>query len=230
MNHTTTELEAVQRVDADLVDDSAQFFAPMAKLCSRCKRESPLSQFGNNSRSRDGLKYACYSCTNAASDKYRAENPLKEKAKKAKFREAHSIEIKAYNDKYMAENKKKCDDMKAAWRSANPEKAKEATRFWQSKNKSALRINNQNRRARKIANGGKLSRNIASVLFALQRGKCVSCRVILSKSGYHLDHVTALANGGSHDDKNMQLLCPHCNMSKHAKDPVDFMQSRGFLL
>jgi hypothetical protein len=29
---------------------------------------------------------------------------------------------------------------------------------------------------------------------------------------------------------NVQLLCPPCNLKKHAKDPIQFMQERGFLL
>jgi hypothetical protein len=33
-----------------------------------------------------------------------------------------------------------------------------------------------------------------------------------------------------HTDFNVQLLCATCNLNKNAKDPIDFMQSRGFLL
>lgn len=47
---------------------------------------------------------------------------------------------------------------------------------------------------------------------------------------YHLDHVMPLALGGSNTDDNMQLLRDRCNLQKHAKHPVDFMQERGFLL
>jgi len=36
--------------------------------------------------------------------------------------------------------------------------------------------------------------------------------------------------GGSNTDDNMQLLRKLCNLQKHAKHPVDFMQERGFLL
>lgn len=36
--------------------------------------------------------------------------------------------------------------------------------------------------------------------------------------------------GGANDKSNIQLLCPHCNLSKGAKHPVDFMQERGMLL
>ena len=62
-----------------------------------------------------------------------------------------------------------------------------------------------------------------------QRGKCLVCRKDI-RIGYHLDHVIPLAKGGPSTLSNLQLLCPHCNVTKHAKDPVDFMQERGFLL
>jgi 5-methylcytosine-specific restriction endonuclease McrA len=47
---------------------------------------------------------------------------------------------------------------------------------------------------------------------------------------YHIDHIMPLALGGSNTDDNIQLLRQRCNNQKCAKHPVDFMQSRGFLL
>jgi len=62
-----------------------------------------------------------------------------------------------------------------------------------------------------------------------QKGKCVYCKTIL-KNGYHVDHIIPLAKGGDNTKFNIQLLCPHCNLSKGAKDPVKFAQSIGMLL
>jgi 5-methylcytosine-specific restriction endonuclease McrA len=47
---------------------------------------------------------------------------------------------------------------------------------------------------------------------------------------YHLDHIVPLAIGGTNTDDNIQLLRQKCNQQKSAKHPIDFMQSRGFLL
>jgi 5-methylcytosine-specific restriction endonuclease McrA len=47
---------------------------------------------------------------------------------------------------------------------------------------------------------------------------------------YHLDHITPITLGGSNTDDNMQLLRQRCNNQKYNKHPIDFMQSRGFLL
>jgi len=35
---------------------------------------------------------------------------------------------------------------------------------------------------------------------------------------------------GHNDRKNLQITCEACNLSKGAKDPVDFMRERGMLL
>lgn len=76
---------------------------------------------------------------------------------------------------------------------------------------------------------GSLPKGTVGRLMRSQRGLCPVCRADL-KNGYHLDHVVPLAKGGKHRSDNVQLLCPTCNIQKSAKDPVEFMQSRGFLL
>jgi len=94
-------------------------------------------------------------------------------------------------------------------------------------------IAHKNRRARERNAKGQLSRGIRKALYAAQRGCCPVCKDALAMDGAqkcHIDHVVPLAAGGTHTDDNVQLLCPGCNVSKGAKDPIEFMQSRGFLL
>jgi 5-methylcytosine-specific restriction endonuclease McrA len=86
-----------------------------------------------------------------------------------------------------------------------------------------------NRKARERANGGILSVGLAEKLFELQKGKCACCGQPLGEK-YHMDHILPIVLGGPNEDWNIQLLRQRCNQQKHAKHPVDFMQSRGFLL
>ena len=153
------------------------------------------------------------------------ENTDSHKAKVAAYRSENLGKINAYR----LVNAKKIRARESAYRAANPEKRRSSWAAWEKANPEARRIISQNRRSRKRSAGGKLSRGLSVRLFSLQKGKCPCCNQPLG-GDYHLDHITPLALGGSNTDDNIQLLRAICNQQKHAKHPVDFMQSRGFLL
>jgi hypothetical protein len=44
--------------------------------------------------------------------------------------------------------------------------------------------------------------------------RCALCTADLRKTGYHIDHILAFARGGKTVLKNLQPLCPPCNLSK----------------
>ena len=131
---------------------------------------------------------------------------------------------------WIAANKERVAKNKKEWGKKNMDRKRRASAKWAKGHPEQVRINSSNRNAiKKHARTGRLSNNLAKKLFELQRGKCACCHIGI-EGGYHLDHNMPLALGGAHEDKNIQLLCPSCNLSKHAKHPIDFMQSRGFLL
>lgn len=66
-------------------------------------------------------------------------------------------------------------------------------------------------------------------IYALQREKCAICRRNL-RHKFHIDHIIPVSRKGSNRRSNLQLLCASCNLSKWAKDPIDFMRSLGRLL
>ena len=97
------------------------------------------------------------------------------------------------------------------YRIKNPERYKE----WTQKRKSGYT--------------GRLPRGTITKIAELQKWKCAVCGVCL-KNGYHIDHIYPLSKGGKHEPYNLQLLCKQCNLTKSAKDPIEFMQSKGFLI
>ena len=117
----------------------------------------------------------------------------------------------------------------AAWAAANPEKVKESKKAWDLRNPESRRIRDHLRRARKNTSTGRLTVGIVKKLFQLQKGKCPCCKKPLGTK-FHMDHIIALSRGGANTDENIQLMRATCNIKKGAKNPVDFMQSRGFLL
>lgn len=62
----------------------------------------------------------------------------------------------------------------------------------------------------------------------MQKWKCAICKEKLVK--YDIDHIQPVSKGGTNEKHNLQLLCQRCNRTKQAKDPIEFMQSKGFLL
>lgn len=177
----------------------------------------------------------------ASQARYREKHREKINAKTRQWKRENKERCAATNALYRLQNKEKCreyairyhkenPEKRAAWQAANPEKRKAARSKWSAANPEACRIYIQNRRSRKLKSGGNLSKGLAAKLFELQRGKCAcGCKQQLG-DGYHMDHIIPLALGGSNTDDNIQLLRAECNQKKGAKHPVDFMQSRGFLL
>lgn len=164
-----------------------------------------------------------------------------------KWRLANPEKVKANNAKYRNDPIRKAEAVKRAseWRLKNLERSKawykdyyEKTREiqisksvdWQKKNPEKVSIRNANYKARKKFNGGKLSIGIVDSLMGLQMGKCACCKIKITKENRHLDHIVSLKEGGANVDSNVQLLCASCNCSKRAKNPIEFMQSRGYLL
>jgi 5-methylcytosine-specific restriction endonuclease McrA len=108
-------------------------------------------------------------------------------------------------------------------------KAIERTRQWGERNLEARRAFVRNRRARiKQADGHHTGKDIVALRMR-QGNRCAVCQTSL-RGGYHADHITPLSRGGTNYPRNIQLLCPTCNLEKHARDPVAFMQMRGFLI
>lgn len=197
----------------------------MVKICSKCKESKPITEFSKHSCSRDGLESSCKKC----GKDYRIKNAIAIKTYSANYRAKNTEKIAAIQNKYRSENPEKIKIANEKHRNANKDKTAARSAAWEKANPEARRINKLNRRAKERAAGGKLSKDIAKRLFKLQRGKCPCCKKSLGDN-YHRDHKMPLALGGANEDWNIQLLCPSCNLSKQAKHPIEFMQSRGFLI
>ncbi|MFZ2586687.1 MAG: HNH endonuclease, partial [Alphaproteobacteria bacterium] len=177
----------------------------------------------------------------------------------AKYRAENKEKIKAASAAYYEKNKEKLRSASLAWAAANPErtkeirnksrvknidatkrrerkyreenldKLKERFRSWAQRNRAQRNLTQRLRKARNRANGGKLSKDLVTRLLKLQKGKCACCWKPLGND-YHLDHIMPIALGGENEDWNIQLLRAECNIRKKAQHPIEYMQSKGFLL
>lgn len=200
--------------------------AQRAKNCQRWRDRHPgrANELARKYYARDSGKIL------ARSREYRLASPEKYRARFNEWASKNKAHLKAYRSaRYQANRESDLANSKI-WKAAHPDQIRERGRQWRKENPLLVKIHKNNRRARIMGNGGRLTNGLAQRLIALQRGKCACCKTNLRKAGFHLDHIEPLAKGGRNDDKNIQLLCPHCNRSKHDKLPHEFMQSRGYLL
>lgn len=169
------------------------------------------------------------------------EKIARKRAANAAYREKNRETLRKKQLAYLEKNRTSENARSAEYRAKNPnwfkeyyeknkDEMRERSRIYMKNNPEKVRIRCANRRAMKKANGGKLSAGITEKLLEMQKRRCAVCRSSFEKRKFHLDHIVPLSKGGAHEDSNIQLLCPTCNISKGNKNPVDYMQSKGYLL
>jgi 5-methylcytosine-specific restriction endonuclease McrA len=204
------------------------------RTCTMCSLQKSLdSYYIIKSGRREGKHYSiCKSCWTQKGKKWQENNREKSLAYTKKWRSANIEQARENSRRHSQENRATYSERHKAWRLENPERHRELFTQWVAANperyKAALKARGQRYRARKLAAAGEFTSQQIKDLHALQRGKCPVCKGDLGK--FHIDHVIALSRGGSNDIGNIQLLCKPCNLKKHAKDPIQFMQEQGFLL
>jgi 5-methylcytosine-specific restriction endonuclease McrA len=178
------------------------------------------------------------------------KNKDKVATSRAKFKASESGQkwMRDYFARWYRENRERLKPIRRAWYLANKEEHnarsmasyyantevwREYQKRWARENREKMRlytsVSDAKRRAAKLNSSGQFTARDIELLFQMQRGRCAVCRASI-KDGFHRDHIDPLSNGGSNDKHNIQLLCPPCNQHKHAKDPIAFMQARGYLL
>lgn len=162
-----------------------------------------------------------------SSKAWKLANPEKVKEQKAKWHQKNKERRNAASSlKPITEQKRKTN---SAWNLLNKEHKKLYNAEYEKLHPESANIRKMKRRARIKKSSGSISIGLKKKLLILQKGKCACCGQNLGEN-YHLDHIVPLSLGGLNVDGNMQLLTARCNLQKGPKHPVDFMQSRGFLL
>lgn len=139
----------------------------------------------------------------------------------------HKEKISEYRKLWAVGYSDKRSEINKLWYENNKERLRDARKSWRLNNKDKTRVYTSNYRSLKI-NAGKHSKEDIDYLLMVQKNKCVLCKNNLKK--YHVDHIFPLSKGGSNTKENLQILCPKCNREKSDKDPIKFMQQKGYLL
>jgi len=225
----------------------------VSKTCKICGKEKIISDFPKNKICKGGYTNQCKECCASRINKekkaeydknFKAANKEKILSSQKDYREKHKERRSELNKSWYEDHKEQRHDYNKVWRENNKALHRSLSNSWREKNKEHYDIcqknwrlahpdiaalHRRNRKSRKIGAVGAHTVSDIHNLLNLQRNKCAVCNILLEK-GYHIDHIVSLANGGSNDKYNLQILCAPCNLSKHAKDPIKFMQSKGNLL
>ncbi len=229
------------------------------KRCTRCNVDKSRAEFHKYAHSKDGLCFHCKECDYIAKKAYRVANPGKERAStnawrlknlekalatEKAWRVANSEKQKQHAKAWRLANIEKDKENKKTWRAENPDMAKAiaenwymmnrehvlaTSKTWSDSNRDKKRVHGHCRRARNHNAHGTHTASQITALLTLQRFRCVYCKGDIKKK-YHIDHIIALAKGGSNDIKNIQLLCPSCNLKKGTADPITFAKLNGLLI
>lgn len=227
------------------------------KVCVACGIEKINSEFAIKSGIRRYSK--CQDCQlkilkekseriAAKAREYVPDSPEKIAAYRREYYKANAEKLADRAREYNRENAGRITERAREYRKANAERIADWMREYQKNNaeKIAARVSKYNKlhpekqaaitrnyRARKrSAVGTHTAVDIARILDK-QKGLCANCHTKLFEYGkhkYHVDHIMPLARGGSNWPSNLQCLCPTCNLSKNAKDPIEWAQQNGRLL
>lgn len=222
------------------------------KTCSSCHEVLPLASFNRDKSKRDGLCSKCRECSKKRSLAWYSENKSTAITRAVEWNATNKdrrreitkrwdrlhadqrrewwleyvrnnpMKVKAKNDKWRKLNKVRDKLNKTSWAKVNPDKVKQARDEWRTRNPHRWMVDTHARRAR---TRGRFTQRRVLQLKHDQGGKCVYCPSPLDK--FHIDHIMPLALGGSNTDDNIQLLCPRCNLRKHAKHPDVFAKEIG---
>ena len=179
------------------------------RLCSRCRTEKPLAEFGPWKRHAHGLNCYCRDCVRLLNAEYysRHKEKMQQRRRDNYRRDIHRE--RAYNDKYDKENVEK----RRAHRRAVAEKLKENSRRWSKAHAPECRARGQARRARE-----KHAIPSWANLAEIQR-RFDWAHMLTEEFGipFEVDHVIPLQGKtvcGLHCETNLQVITRRMNREK----------------
>ena len=160
----------------------------------------------------------------ARSKHFAVQNP--DKVRKYKSKHAASLKAKERRAKWVAQNRESIRLYLAQYNRDNADRLKEQKRAYQKSNPDVCRTSNRNRRARVVSAEGSHTTKDVRLINKRQGFRCVYCGTATFEE-YHVDHIVALARGGSNYPDNLQITCPRCNRRKHTASHAAFLERMG---
>lgn len=154
---------------------------------------------------------------------WRNNNPEKDKGYKKKYVKEHPEKKKAWNNTYRSKNKDKVNEQSRDWGIEHPEQKRENSRRWAKENPERVKVNYNNKRARKKNAQGIHTVKEWKSLCEVTKGYCPNpynydkCLGFVGIDKLTEDHKIPLIKGGSNYISNIQPLCKNCNSWKQGR-------------
>lgn len=115
----------------------------MKKVCSKCKEEKDVGEFGVCNRNRDGLKYRCRKCRSKDKKEYYNNNREKIAEQGKEYNKKNKEVNKKYYEKYYKNNKEKIAEVSKKWWIKNRDKNLIKQKEYRKNNKDIVKASNK---------------------------------------------------------------------------------------
>lgn len=151
-------------------------------------------------------------------------DPQKAQVANRKWYEANRDKAVQTAKQYRQKNYNEVLRRNRQYRKDRPDKAREMVERYREKHPEVRKTAGQNRSARKRGATGTHTTADIKAIWDRQGERCAVPDCIHpiaaeGKSRYHVDHIMPLILGGSNGPSNLQILCRHHNVTKHALHP-----------
>jgi 5-methylcytosine-specific restriction endonuclease McrA len=181
--------------------------------CSLCRAEKKQRARTYNILHRD--ERAAYR------DKWFSEHPDAHREYRRRERVKNHARYVSYRRDYFQAHKDRIQEQHRAYRESNQDKVRAYFRKYREDHPEKMSALNRARKARDRGAPGVHTEQDVLAQHKRQHGRCFWCNCKVGDS-YHVDHVIPLKLGGSNGPENLVIACPFCNLSKHARHPMDF--------
>jgi len=195
------------------------------KKCTKCKETKPFNCFNKQKDGKYGYRPTCKKCFR----NYIESNKEKISHQQKIYRQINKITISLKEKEYRQLNQESILNNRKRYYEENKEIIL-ANRGEYKKTQKGKVVNKNSCHKRRTAaiNGNVTSKQ----LLELQENAkvCYWCNTLLKNKTVHIDHYIPVSKGGEHTISNLVVSCQTCNLSKGAKDPVEFANKMGKLL
>ena len=201
------------------------------KICSKCKIEKDVCEFGKNNSAKDKLRTSCRECRKDEGKLYRKHNSEKRKLTIKNWYDKNPN----YNQSYYLNNKEKVNSNNKKWYELNKDKVREFDKKWKEENIKKVReyYNNRIKFQRKTDPLKQLIFNVRTRINSVLKNKTKSSFNIVGctpeflkehiekqfKEGMswelmgkhiHIDHIIPLASAKTEEE--IYKLCHYTNL------------------